>query len=748
MLPLNPSAHVGVIGEAANKISSQTGGWTITWQGRENKNSDFVNTKTIYQSIVDVVTSAGGTIEFSKDGNFINSPDYVIGIFGEEPYAEMLGDLKDVSFSATDPSYLPSLQALKAQEIPVVSLFLSGRPLEVNQYINASEAFVATWLPGTAVEGISDVIFLQDDEIGFDFKGKLSYSWPKSKAQSLLNAHHDLYEPLFPFGYGLDYRSQVNLPDIAIVKVNQKIDLVNIFLGAAAIPGQEFILSKTGPEFVSSDEFISQDGKISISRFDYLRQDDAKNFLFNKSESMQGFGVSTKSPLDITSMQSPHYELIMRINDSEKEPLYFNVTCGQNCQGTVKLPPMDLDTWNTVSVPVSCLEKDGLDTSTIQIRALFLTKGLINFDLHSVAIKSGATTINIPDTVGYTIPSEFTTIIETLKNKVPNIDKAILSVHCHNDLGLAVANSLAGVQAGARQIECTINGLGERAGNAALEEVVMAIKTRPDLLPYDTGINTTLLSKASKIVSNATGFPVQYNKAIVGKNAFAHEAGIHQDGMLKNRQTYEIMTPESVGVKQTSLVMGKHSGRHAFKDKMNSLGYPDLTDDVVSNAFAKFKVLADKKKHVYDEDIIALVDDSLIVDNKVNAISLKSLKVFAGTGEPQKADMTLDVYGDIKQASETGDGPVDAIFKCIKTLYPHDVNLQLYQVHAVTEGTDAQATVSVKIEEKGKTTVGQAADTDTLVASANAYINALNKMIIKRDKTAPMEQENQKVRGI
>ena len=336
---------------------------------------------------------------------------------------------------------------------------------------------------------------------------------------------------------------------------------------------------------------------------------------------------------------------------------------------------------------------------------------------------------------------------------MPNIDKAILSTHCHNDLGLAVANSLAGVQAGARQVECTINGLGERAGNAALEEIVMAIKTRPDLMPYETGINTKLLSKASKIVSNATGFPVQYNKAIVGKNAFAHEAGIHQDGMLKNRQTYEIMTPESVGVKQTSLVMGKHSGRHAFKDKLVSLGYPGLTDDVVSNAFAKFKILADKKKHVYDEDIIALIDDSLIIDNKVNAINLKSLKVFAGTGEPQKAEMTLDVYGEVKQASETGDGPVDAIFKCIKILYPHDVNLQLYQVHAVTEGTDAQATVSVKIEENGKTTVGQAADTDTLVASANAYINALNKMIIKREKTAPMEQtpmeqKNQKVKGI
>ena len=366
-----------------------------------------------------------------------------------------------------------------------------------------------------------------------------------------------------------------------------------------------------------------------------------------------------------------------------------------------------------------------------------------------LAIKSGATTINIPDTVGYTVPSEFKKIIETLINKVPNIDKAILSTH---DLGLAVANSLAGVSAGARQVECTINGIGERAGNAALEEIVMAIKTRPDLMPYETGINTKLLSKASKVVSNATGFPVQFNKAIVGKNAFAHESGIHQDGMLKNRNTYEIMTPESVGVKKTSLVMGKHSGRHAFKDKLSDLGYSGITDDVIQIAFGKFKVLADKKKHIYDEDIAALVDDSLIKEE--NVIKLKSLKVFAGTGEPQKADMTLEVYGEIKKASETGDGPVDAIFKCIKKLHPHDVSLQLYQVHAVTEGTDAQATVSVRIEEKGKTTVGQAADTDTLVASANAYLNALNKMIIKRKKTAPPSTSSssnygeQKMKGI
>ncbi len=363
-----------------------------------------------------------------------------------------------------------------------------------------------------------------------------------------------------------------------------------------------------------------------------------------------------------------------------------------------------------------------------------------------LAIKSGAKTINIPDTVGYTVPSEFKKIIETLKNKVPNIDKAILSVHCHNDLGLAVANSLAGVTAGARQVECTINGIGERAGNAALEEIVMAMKTRNDLMPYKTGINTQLISKASKTVSNATGFPVQFNKAIVGKNAFAHESGIHQDGMLKNRNTYEIMTPESVGVKKTSLVMGKHSGRHAFKDKLSDLGYAGVTDDVIQTAFGKFKILADKKKHVYDEDIIALVDDSLIKES--NVINLKSLKVFAGTGEPQKAEMTLEVYGDMKKANETGDGPVDAIFKCIKKLYPHDVKLQLYQVHAVTEGTDAQATVSVRIEENGKTTVGQAADTDTLVASANAYLNALNKMIIKREKTAPEEMAQEKVRGI
>ena len=353
-----------------------------------------------------------------------------------------------------------------------------------------------------------------------------------------------------------------------------------------------------------------------------------------------------------------------------------------------------------------------------------------------LAINCGAKTINIPDTVGYTTPSEFTKIITTLKNKVPNIDKAILSVHCHNDLGLAVANSLAGVSAGARQVECTINGIGERAGNAALEEIVMAIRTRNDLMPFTTGIKTELLSKASKVVSNAT-FPVQFNKAIVGKNAFAHEAGIHQDGMLKNRETYEIMTPESVGVSKSSLVMGKHSGRHAFKEKLVVLGYPNFDESKIDEAFKKFKDLADKKKHVFDDDIAALVDDELMNDK--NVIKLVSLDVFAGT-KGQKAVLELDVYGTISKTEQSGDGPVDSIFKGIKELFPHEAHLQLYQVHAVTEGTDAQATVSVRIEEKGKISVGQAADTDTLVASAKAYINALNKLIIKRKRTAPNEE--------
>ena len=350
------------------------------------------------------------------------------------------------------------------------------------------------------------------------------------------------------------------------------------------------------------------------------------------------------------------------------------------------------------------------------------------------AIKAGATTINIPDTVGYTVPQEYFEIITMLRERVPNIDKAIISTHCHNDLGLAVANSLSGVQAGARQVECTINGLGERAGNAALEEIVMALNVRNDAMPQWTNIETTSLARASKLVSSVTAFPVQYNKAIVGQNAFAHESGIHQDGMLKNNQTYEIMTPESVGISQTSLVMGKHSGRHAFREKIKALGY-ELGDNQLQEAFTRFKDLADRKKHVFDDDIVALVDDE--VAKGADRVKLVSLRVIAGSEGPQQAMLKLEIDGKEAEIDSTGDGPVDATFNAINALFPHEANLQLYQVHAVTEGTDAQAEVSVRLEEKGKTVTGRAADTDTMVASARAYVSALNKLLIKREKQAP-----------
>jgi 2-isopropylmalate synthase len=350
------------------------------------------------------------------------------------------------------------------------------------------------------------------------------------------------------------------------------------------------------------------------------------------------------------------------------------------------------------------------------------------------AIKAGATTINIPDTVGYTVPEEYYALFKAVRERVPASDKAVFSVHCHDDLGMSVANSLAGLRAGARQIECTINGIGERAGNTALEEVVMAMRVRNDVLPYWTNVDATMLTRASKLVAAATSFPVQYNKAVVGRNAFAHESGIHQDGMLKNAQTYEIMTPESVGVKQTSLVMGKHSGRHAFVHKLRDLGY-ELAGNQLEDAFVRFKALADRKKHVYDEDIEALVDEEIATAQ--DRIKLISLSVIAGTRGPQRATMKLDIDGRTAIEECEGNGPVDAVFNCIKALVPHEATLELFQVHAVTEGTDAQAEVSVRLSEDGKSVTGRGADPDTLVASANAYLGALNKLVVKRQKTKP-----------
>lgn len=351
-----------------------------------------------------------------------------------------------------------------------------------------------------------------------------------------------------------------------------------------------------------------------------------------------------------------------------------------------------------------------------------------------IAIKAGATTINIPDTVGYAMPDDYAAKFKMLRQRVVNIDKAILSVHCHNDLGVAVANSLAGVMAGARQIECTINGIGERAGNAALEEVVMAMRTRPDIMPFKNNIKTEMITKASRALSSVTGFVVQPNKAIVGANAFAHESGIHQDGMLKHKGTYEIMTPESVGLTESNLVLGKHSGRNALKTKLKEMGY-DLGDNAVEDIFNRFKDLADKKKEVFEEDIIVLVEGA---DHRNDKIQFQSLVIQAGTKGPQIASIELTVDGEKKYAMSEGNGPVDAIFKAIRMIIPHDdAVLKLYQVHAVTGGTDAQAEVTVKIEEDGKTVVGQGSDTDTLVASAHAYIHAVNKLLDKRKRSIP-----------
>lgn len=350
-----------------------------------------------------------------------------------------------------------------------------------------------------------------------------------------------------------------------------------------------------------------------------------------------------------------------------------------------------------------------------------------------IAIKAGATTINVPDTVGYTAPVESADLIRNLIATVPGADAVIFATHCHNDLGMATANSLAAVAGGARQIECTINGLGERAGNTALEEVVMALKVRGDIMPFETGIDTTKIMNISRRVAAVSGFAVQFNKAIVGKNAFAHESGIHQDGMLKNAETFEIMRPADVGLSGTSLPLGKHSGRAALRAKLTELGF-DLADNQLNDVFVRFKDLADRKKEVFDDDLIALLHQN---DAEEDRLKLKSLRVVCGTEGPQTADMIMEIDGTDVTTSATGDGPVDATFNAVKALFPHGARLQLYQVSAVTEGTDAQATVSVRMEEDGRIATGQSADTDTVVASAKAYINALNRLIVRREKSAP-----------
>ncbi len=346
-------------------------------------------------------------------------------------------------------------------------------------------------------------------------------------------------------------------------------------------------------------------------------------------------------------------------------------------------------------------------------------------EMVEAVIAAGATTINIPDTVGYAIPHEFYEIVAYLKKNVPNIDKAILSVHCHNDLGLAVANSLAAIRAGAGQVECTINGIGERAGNCSLEEVVMGLRTRHDIMPYTTRVQTEHIYAASRLLSTITGITVQPNKAIVGANAFAHEAGIHQHGVLMDKETYEIMTPESIGLNKNKLVLGKHSGRHAFVDRLKELGY-DLSKEDIEKAFVRFKDLADQKKEIFDEDLDAIIADEVVrIEER---FKLRQMNVTSGSFAAPTATVQMEVDGVEKKTAVMGAGPVDATFRAIKELTGSHAELKQYAVGAITGGTDAQGECTVRLAENGREVLGQGAHEDIIVASAKAYINALNKM--------------------
>jgi len=353
-------------------------------------------------------------------------------------------------------------------------------------------------------------------------------------------------------------------------------------------------------------------------------------------------------------------------------------------------------------------------------------------------INAGATTLNIPDTVGYSIPQQFGATIANLIQRIPNSDKAIFSVHCHNDLGLAVANSLAAVMNGARQVECTINGLGERAGNASLEEVVMAVRTRHDVFDCQTRIDTREILTCSKLVSSITGFPVQRNKAIVGANAFAHEAGIHQDGVLKNRETYEIMRAEDVGWSANRMVLGKHSGRNAFKSRIAELGFDFNSEEELNETFARFKQLADKKHDIFDEDLQMLISETSF-EAEDEHIKLIALKACSETGEVPNATVTLRIDNKELTDNADGGGVVDASLKAIEKLVQSEATLELYSVNNITNGTDAQGEVTIRLEKGGRIVNGLGADTDIVIASAKAYINALNKLLSEKKRQHPQK---------
>ncbi len=356
------------------------------------------------------------------------------------------------------------------------------------------------------------------------------------------------------------------------------------------------------------------------------------------------------------------------------------------------------------------------------------------------AIDAGAKTINIPDTVGYQIPHVFGNIVGRLIQTIPNADKAVFSVHCHNDLGLAVGNSLAAVMQGARQVECTINGLGERAGNASLEEIVMAVRTRADVFPVETRIDTTHIVPTSRLVSSVTGFPVQPNKAIVGANAFAHESGIHQDGVLKHRETYEIMRAQDVGWTDNKIVLGKHSGRNALKTRLQDLNISLNSEEELNEAFARFKDLADRKHDIFDEDLMILMMDTR-ASHIAEVYELVSSWVCSETGETPNASVTLKAKGEEQTATATGGGPVDAVFKCIEAIVGESANLTLYSVNNITSGTDAQGEVTVRLEKAGRIIHGHGADTDIVIASAKAYVDAWNRLVSQNQREHPQHHQ-------
>ena len=372
-------------------------------------------------------------------------------------------------------------------------------------------------------------------------------------------------------------------------------------------------------------------------------------------------------------------------------------------------------------------------TSNVEFSAEDATRTDLDFLARVVeaAIDAGAKVVNIPDTVGYTMPDEYSRLIGYLCENVSNIDRAVISVHCHNDLGMAVANSLAAIEAGARQVECTVNGIGERAGNCSLEEVVMALRTRHEILPYTTGVVTEQIINSSRLLSNLTGIPVQPNKAIVGENAFAHEAGIHQHGVLMEKSTYEIMTPESIGLSQNRLVLGKHSGRHAFKERLKQLGY-NLSEDELKKAFERFKDLADKKKTVFDEDIEALVIDEAYRPAK--RFELVQMNVSSGSFAAPTATLEMRINGSVRKTAVMGVGPVDATFKAVKKLTEVEPRLKRFTIGALTGGTDAQGDCTVLLEIDGREVMGHGLHPDIIVASAKAFINALNRYVFLKER--------------